>query len=307
MPTFHPKLKAKPKVKGLGKKKKLVIPPLAEVGGGDSIAPFKGKWRPEMAFRLYELLKGGLSVTAAAQVMGVRGETALAWVEKIPLAKAAKAAALAQRDAEKETFAEYVYKRLPEDLHEAWKEIEEAGNHPNPVQRIEAALRGKGKRGRQYLFVHALVSNNFNVSEASRIVNVDRKTFQIWMKNDEAFGRIIDEIYESRKDLIEGELFRKIKEGDTSAILFASRTLNKDRGYGDSKTIKVDQTTTHRHMIDIDELDLSLEVRKAILEAIRRKSSPEALTQPVDVRPLPALPAARLPVEVYDYDEGSEE
>lgn len=297
--AVHFKHKVKPKVKGLGAKKKVVLrpdPPSVDVPAKHQ--PYQTKWRDDQAFRLYELFKAGHGTAAVAHLMGVRAETVNAWVDKLPLAKAAKAAALAARDAESETFADYVHSRLPADLVPVWKEIESAGMSENPVERIEAALAGKGKRGRQWMFLHALVTSNFNVTEASRKTNIDRRTFQLWMKNDDGFARIIDQIYESKKDLVEGKLFQLIEQGDTSAVLFASRTLNKDRGYGDSKTIKVDQTTTHRHLIDIDELDLTLEVRRAILEALRKKQAPDALTDPT--RDPPQLPAVREPVDVFD-------
>lgn len=276
------KLKVKPKVKGLGAK---------------TATPLGGKWRDDLAFRLYDLFKAGMTLSTAAGVMGVRTETLSRWVQDIPLAKAARAAADAARAAESMSFQDYAYNQLPSHLRPVWEKIMAAGEDPDPVARIEAALAGQGAVGRQYMFIHALIHSNFNVSEASRLTNLDRRTFQLWMKNDAGFADIIDELHHSKKDLVEGKLIELVKNGDTSAVLFASRTLNKDRGYGDSKSIKIDQTTTHKHLIDIDELDLSLEVRKAILEAMRKQRSPEALGSPVDV---PALPARREPVAVYD-------
>ena len=283
------KFKVKPKPKGLGKKE---VP-----AAGGKVHPFAGKWSDSLAFRLYDLLKAGMSPTTAAGVMGVRGETVLAWLDKVPLAQAAKRCADAVREMEQETFQEYVYKQLPPDLIPAWKEIEAAGETDDPVGRIEAALKDKGKRGRQYLFMHALVHSNFNVSEASRKTNVARKTFELWCKSDDGFAAIIDQMHHSKKDLAEGMLIKLVGEGDTSAVLFANRTLNKDRGYGDSKTITVDQSVTHRHMIDIDELDLSLEVRKAILDAVRRSKAP---LPPSHDAATPVLPRVRAPIDVFD-------
>lgn len=254
---------------------------------------FVGKWQDAMAFKLYDLLKSGMPLGTAAGVLGVRKETVYDWAKNLPIAKAAVKAATLARTAESESFQDYVYGNLPADLRPVWREIMTAGDGEDAVERIEAAMAGQGKRGRQYLFLHALVNSNFNISEASRKTNIERRTFQLWCKTDDGFARIIDEIHQSKKDLAEGGLFKLVAQGDTSAVLFANRTLNKDRGFGDSKTITVDQTTTHRHLIDIDQLELSLEVRKAIMLAVRKAQSPDEVA---------ALPAVRKPVDVIDAE-----
>jgi len=284
MPMF--KLKIKPKVRGQGAKKKAGM--------------FQTKWRDDMAFRVYDLFKAGMNETETAALMGVRAETLRKWVDNKPIVRAARAAAVAAKEAEDSvagSFQDYVYSRLPSDLRPVWDDIMAAGEADDPVERIEAALKGKGMRGRQYMFVQALLHNNYNVSEASRMTNIAARTFELWMKRDPDFAAVLDVLKVSKKDMVEEKLMQLVRNGDTAAVLFANRSINKDRGYGDTKTVKVDQAVTHTHLIDIDELDLTLEVRQAILAAMRKQRSPNALGLPAEVT---ALPRVRNPVQVID-------
>jgi len=286
MPMF--KLKIKPKVRGQGTKKK-------------TAGMYQTKWRDDMAFRVYDLFKAGMNETETAALMGVRSETLRKWMANKPIVRAARAAALAAKEAEDSvagSFQDYVYSRLPADLRPVWDDIMAAGETDDPVERIEAALKGKGMRGRQYMFVQALLHNNYNISEASRMTNISARTFELWMRKDPDFAAVLDVLKVSKKDMVEEKLMQLVRSGDTAAVLFANRSINKDRGYGDTKTVKVDQAVTHTHLIDIEELDLTLEVRQAILTAMRKQRSPNALGLPVDV--VTALPRVRQPVHVID-------
>lgn len=69
------------------------------------------------------------------------------------------------------------------------------------------------------------------VSDACKSVNVSRVTYYKYYKEDEDFKIAIDEIEGTVLDFVEGELFRKIKTGDTACIIFYLKTKGKNRGY----------------------------------------------------------------------------
>lgn len=85
------------------------------------------------------------------------------------------------------------------------------------------------ERQRQFLdiFINSALGN---VSAAAKAAGIRRETFYLWMKNP-AFKELAAEARERRKDFIESALDKKIKQGDTSAIIFAAKTICKDRGY----------------------------------------------------------------------------
>jgi len=69
------------------------------------------------------------------------------------------------------------------------------------------------------------------VSDACLSVGVSRVTYYKYYKEDEEFKASIDEIEGTVLDFVEGELFKKIKSGDTACIIFYLKTKGKARGY----------------------------------------------------------------------------
>ena len=70
-----------------------------------------------------------------------------------------------------------------------------------------------------------------NISVACANYGIDRKTFYNWYEDDEEFRKAADAVKEIRKDFIESALDKRIREGDTTCIIFAAKTQCKDRGY----------------------------------------------------------------------------
>lgn len=70
-----------------------------------------------------------------------------------------------------------------------------------------------------------------NVSVACKRFGLDNSTYYEWFNTDPDFRREAEAVKEIRKDFIESALDRKIKEGDSSCIIFAAKTQCKDRGY----------------------------------------------------------------------------
>jgi len=72
-----------------------------------------------------------------------------------------------------------------------------------------------------------------NVSEACRITGIARSAFYRWKDEDEKFQKALAEVdpKESFKDFVELAAVKKIKEGDTTMIIFAAKSKLKDRGW----------------------------------------------------------------------------
>lgn len=70
-----------------------------------------------------------------------------------------------------------------------------------------------------------------NVSVACKSFGIDRQTYYNWVRDDDDFARQCDDVRETRKDFIESALDKRIQAGDTAAIIFAAKTICKDRGY----------------------------------------------------------------------------
>lgn len=80
-------------------------------------------------------------------------------------------------------------------------------------------------------FLEALKANTGNISEASKAVCIDRKTYYNWRDNDPDFAASVESVNESLLDTAESELHKLIKKGNVAAIIFYLKTKGKGRGY----------------------------------------------------------------------------
>lgn len=87
------------------------------------------------------------------------------------------------------------------------------------------------KQNRKGEFLKVFEKALGNISIACHNCGIDRVTFYNWYREDEEFRAAADAVKEIRKDFIESALDQRIKEGDTTAIIFAAKTQCKDRGY----------------------------------------------------------------------------
>lgn len=69
------------------------------------------------------------------------------------------------------------------------------------------------------------------IKYAAAQLGITPKTLRIWVKEDKELQEAAQEARECLKDLIEGALVKKIRKGDTACIIFAAKTIAKDRGY----------------------------------------------------------------------------
>lgn len=80
-------------------------------------------------------------------------------------------------------------------------------------------------------FLKVFEASMGNVSVACHNYGCDRSLYYKWRETDEDFRAKTDAMREVRKDFAESQLDKKIKEGDTTAIIFYLKTQCKDRGY----------------------------------------------------------------------------
>ncbi len=124
------------------------------------------------------------------------------------------------------------------------------------------------KKSRQAAWLQAFKSNFFNITKACQNIGIDRSTFYRWL-DDTTFSQSVQEAKEEKIDFIESQLLKKIKEGDTTSIIFALKTLGKSRGYVERREITGPEGAS-LNPIDVKILIQNPEVRVA-LETIARE------------------------------------
>lgn len=224
---------------------------------------------------IYEGARDGLSDTQIAALCGITQQAFGNWKKRRPPVRDALARGRAFAAAHSvPAFLDFVYQRLPEELKPLWEEINAMDLEDAPPARLEAFFSRNGVRARQHLFLYALVSNCFNVSEAMRKIGLNRKALDHWRKFDPGFAELMDEIHWHKQNFFESALLQRVEAGDTQAIIFANRTQNRDRGYNDKLDINLQGEVKHAHAhFSVDELNLPIETRRQLLTAIREKSA----------------------------------
>jgi len=240
------------------------------------------KWSPDMYYIIYDLASKGLPNTKICEELGINQSTMANWLRqpkiqgftppdgptlKRCLAEARKPK---PKDDSVATFLEFVFDRLPDHLKGLWEEINACDQAPQGQKRKTQILRMQSKRILQHLFLYAFCQTNFNISNACQVISITRETYIQWTKEIN-FKRLMLEINEAKKDFFESQLVKAAKKGDTKAIIFANKSLNKDRGYTEKTIVEHTGTITHSHtMINLDELYLPVNIRMAVLQAVKR-------------------------------------
>jgi len=87
------------------------------------------------------------------------------------------------------------------------------------------------------LLLEALERTMGIVTPACKEVGISRDRFYTYYNEDEEFKKKVDDIQDIQVDFVEGQLFRKIREGSERSILFYMRYRGRKRGYSDSVDI----------------------------------------------------------------------
>lgn len=234
--------------------------------------PKDSGYRDTFPVKVYIMAVSGMSQDAMAKDLGVADNVLARWIEEKPAMRFAIAEANKRKGKGNSSFRTYLYAKLPADLKVLWDKINECELADNPMMQLEPLLDGQPTHVKQHLFLYAIVHHNFNASKACSSVGIDITTLREWVKQDPKFARLVNEMHYHKKNLYEESLVGLVNGGDVAATIFANRTFNKDRGYADKQVIDVNVQgqIDHKHKFDLSELDLSLECRKEIRDAIRR-------------------------------------
>lgn len=70
-----------------------------------------------------------------------------------------------------------------------------------------------------------------NLKKSAKALNISRSTLYRWIDEDEDLQEAVEDVTEGLIDDSESALRKKIKKGDTTAIIFHLKTKGKNRGY----------------------------------------------------------------------------
>lgn len=227
------------------------------------------KYRPIMLVSIYRYAKSGLTESAIAESLGISESGFKKWKKAHPDIN--EAIFLGRTETgDGGNWHKFIYERLAPDLREVWDNINSWDQFPNGVVKIEALLSTHGKLVRQQLFLYALVNFNFSKSKAMAKVCIDKDTLDYWIKHDEKFCALVEEIEWHKGNFYEESLVQLIREGDVTATIHANKTFNSDRGYGTKTDVNIRHSGVIDHnVLDLDDLQLSSQCRLEILEALR--------------------------------------
>lgn len=237
------------------------------------------RWKPIFLVHIYRMLRLGIEEVPMCQSLGFSRKTFWVWQQEKP--ELAECVALARKEyGESQDFPSWVYNKLSPELKKLWDKIKVFEKEPNGIAKIELMLQDNGKRVRQQLFLHALVVNRFSPSAAMSKVNVGKKEFDSWLRNDVDFALLVDEIQWHKGNFFEECLINLVSEGNPAAVLFANKTFNRTRGYGDRRQLDVYHSggvDVNVGVVDLSEImcDLSHSAKMELLEAIRAKDAKE--------------------------------
>lgn len=231
--------------------------------------PKKDRWSPQVLIKVYELAKSGSTDSEIVKVLGIDHRVWNNWLRKKEnLQMMLDEGRKSHEENMEGNIKDYVYKKLSPRARKAWDDIVEFHKFDDD-EGIARTLISFGKNIRQQLFINALIKFDFNTSEACSFVNISDQTYRQWVKNDPDFAALTQEMLVHKGNLFESALIKLVRNGDSAATIFANKTFNRNRGYGDKTSLTVNGEVEHKH--SIEDLDLPVELRRQVLEAIRTK------------------------------------
>jgi hypothetical protein len=247
--------------------------------------PSRTLYRDTHLITIYQLAKSGATDDAIAQALGVDAMTIRNWKREHPAVKDALKRGRSGSNARtnEETFKDFAYGHLPDDLRALWEKIMLAPEEPNPTRYLELLLEKQGKISRQRLFIHALIHSNFIQSKALRILGYHRSTVSQWIEAEPEFGEMLREMETLKDDFFEEAFLDLVQRRDSPAVIYAAKTKLRKRGYGDKVELKIDApiSPTTPHAVPLAALSLS--ARKEILANLRSQGIDPAKSGPTGV------------------------
>jgi hypothetical protein len=236
------------------------------------------KWREIFLVRIYRMMRQGLTDLEIAADLGVRRETL--WLWRKQRAEYREMVEIVKREVEDtKDFPAWVYSRLSPELQKLWDKIEALDAARSPVGLIENMLADHGKRARQQLFLHALCTYGFSASQALAKVNVTKKELDRWIREDYGFAELVQEVEWHKANFFEEQLVNLVNEGNPTAVIFANKTFNRERGYANKLEVDHNHSGTVLHgVLDLSEIMgyLSPAAKLEVLNAIRKREEADS-------------------------------
>lgn len=261
----------------------------------------RDKWQPMYLVRLYRMARGGMADIDMAKELGVDRKTLWNWQQEKTEVRETLALARQERK-ERDSLPDWIYSHMSPELRGVWDRITEFEGKSNAIVLIEQILEDSGLRVRQELFLHALCMLRFSPSLALAKVNITKRELDKWL-GDPEFSRLMDEIQWHKANFFEEHLVSLVEQNNPAAVIFANKTVNKDRGY-------VSRTETDVRVsggvvvgvLDLAELMPYLDdgLKLGLLEAIRQREADSLKTlnppSPAQIVSQQIAEAANIPV-----------
>lgn len=94
----------------------------------------------------------------------------------------------------------------------------------------------KSLTDKQKLFIDLFEKNGTNVSQTCKKAGVGRTTYYEWLERNEHFKKEIEAINEGMIDFAESMLYKNIKNGKETSLIFYLKNKAKHRGYEQEHT-----------------------------------------------------------------------
>jgi len=234
---------------------------------------FQGKkaYHVKYMIDIYNMVKDGFSDKNMAKHFGITCSCFCNWKKRYKSVQyAIKKATKDRKSVNDMDWSEYIKNKIPDHLKPLWKEITQFERDASGYDLARQLLKKKPARIRQELLCHAILACNFNMTKALRKTGVTRSMVNYWTENDPEFIQLLNEIKDIKGDLFEEGLFRLVRAGDSGAIIFGNKTLNRKRGYGEHVTTSF-EANINVTALPLHELDLAPDILRAILEAVNKK------------------------------------
>jgi hypothetical protein len=261
------------------------------------------KYSSLLAIDAYRLAASGCTEAEMAKILGITTVRLRKWIKTKKIFKYAMESADKAKGKDGK-FVDYVYSRLDPALQELWDEMEEESDpelaDKERFLRVRDMIRGKDVRSQQHLFVHALIKSGFSPSSAIAKTGIPKTRIDKWVEEDPKFAELLREVDYHKKNFLEEKLMSLVEGGHAHATIFANRTQNADRGYGDRSTLSIEGNINITHkMVPIETLNLDVDTMRTILQAMK-------VAEPIDTgAPVKALPMGK--VKSDEDESGSEE
>jgi hypothetical protein len=248
------------------------------------------RWKDIYLVLIYRYARAGLTNEQIAGALKITAATIYNWMKKKTVIR--EVLKLARQEVpEEESYSRFFYDRLPPAMQDLWEQVLNVERTGGGMAALNDILADHGVRARQVLFLHALMVTHFSPTKAMAMVGIDHRQLNTW-KMDPDFADEFDKVQHIKGDYFEGKLVQLVEAQDRGAILFANRTFNRQRGYGQTADVNVHHTGdigVNMTALDLSDLDLSLPCRLEIANAIRKREEQLAQqrlfqSQPLDER-----------------------